>query len=83
MIPCQKKIKMIDTKEEIHPIFDNCPKNLEFKKLRKRIIRLIKETIHNFKMIEKQAKWLVCISGGKDSFTLPVSYTHLTLPTKA
>ena len=60
---------MIETKEEIHPIFDNCPKNLELRKLRKRIVRLTKETIHDFKMIEKQAKWLVCISG-KDSFTL-------------
>ena len=68
---------MIETKEEIHPIFDYCPKNLEFKKLRKRIIRLTKETIHNFKMIEKQAKWLVCISGGKDSFTLLAALIEL------
>ena len=68
---------MNETKEEIHPIFDNCPKNLEFKKLRKRIIRLTKETIHNFKMIEKQAKWLVCISGGKDSFTLLAALIEL------
>ena len=68
---------MIETKEEIHPIFDNCPKNLEFKKLSKRIIRLTKETIHNFKMIEKQAKWLVCISGGKDSFTLLAALIEL------
>ena len=68
---------MIDSKEEIHPIFDNCPKNLEFKKLRKRIIRLTKETIHNFKMIEKQAKWLVCLSGGKDSFTLLAALIEL------
>ena len=68
---------MIETKDEIHPIFDNCPKNLEFKKLRKRIIRLTKETIHNFKMIEKQAKWLVCISGGKDSFTLLAALIEL------
>ena len=68
---------MIESKEEIHLIFDNCPKNLEFKKLRKRIIRLTKETIHNFKMIEKQAKWLVCISGGKDSFTLLAALIEL------
>ena len=68
---------MIETKEEIHPIFDNCPKNLEFKKLRKRIIRLTKETIHNFKMIEKQARWLVCLSGGKDSFTLLAALIEL------
>ncbi len=68
---------MIDTKEEIHPIFFNSPNNLEFRKLRKRIIRQTKDIIYNFKMIEKGAKWLVCISGGKDSFTLLASIIEL------
>ena len=61
---------MIDTKEEIHPIFYNCPNSLEFRKLRKRIVRQTKDIIYDFEMIEKGAKWLVCLSGGKDSFTL-------------
>ncbi len=71
MILSQKrKLIMIDTKEEIHPIFYNCPNSLEFRKLRKRIVRKTKDIIYDFEMIEKGAKWLVCLSGGKDSFTL-------------
>ena len=71
MILSQKrKLIMIDTKEEIHPIFYNCPNSLEFRKLRKRIVSKTKDIIYDFEMIEKGAKWLVCLSGGKDSFTL-------------
>ena len=57
-------------KQEIHQIFANCPEDLEFKKLRKRIVRLTRETIEKFSMVEAGSKWLVCLSGGKDSFTL-------------
>ena len=70
MILSQKrKLIMIDTKEEIHPIFYNCPNSLEFRKLRKRIVRKTKDIIYDFEMIEKGAKWLVCLSGGKDSLS--------------
>ena len=68
---------MIETREEIHPIFNNCPNNLEFRKLRKRIIRQTRDIIHNFEMIEKDGRWLVCLSGGKDSFTLLASLIEL------
>ena len=68
---------MIDTKQEIHPIFHNCPNSLEFRKLRKRIVRQTKDIIYSFKMNEKGAKWLVCLSGGKDSFTLLASLIEL------
>ena len=54
----------------IHPIFNNAPDSLEFKKLRKRIIRKTNEAINTFSMNEKNLKWLVCLSGGKDSYTL-------------
>ena len=71
MILSQKrKLTMIDTKEEINHILYNCPNSLEFRKLRKRIVRKTKDIIYDFEMIEKGAKWLVCLSGGKDSFTL-------------
>lgn len=42
----------------------------EFKKLRKRIVRMTQEAINQYGMIEKDARWLVCLSGGKDSYTL-------------
>ena len=43
---------MIETREEIHPIFNNCPNNLEFRKLRKRIIRQTRDIIHNFETVK-------------------------------
>ncbi len=68
---------MIKTEQEIHKIFKNCPNILEFRKLRKRIIRLTREAIEDYDMIENGAKWLVCLSGGKDSFTLLASLIEL------
>ena len=54
---------------EIHPLFEGAPTSTSFKKLRKRIIRQTREAIEQYGMIERAAKWLVCLSGGKDSYT--------------
>lgn len=65
---------MLDTdKNDIHPLFHGAPKTTEFKKLRKRIVQNTREAIDQYGMIEPGAerpKWLVCLSGGKDSYTL-------------
>jgi tRNA 2-thiocytidine biosynthesis protein TtcA len=55
---------------EIHPLFECSPSTTEFKKLRRRIVRYTREAIEQYGMIERDAKWLVCLSGGKDSYTL-------------
>ena len=60
---------------EIHPLFEGAPQTTEFKKLRKRIVRYTREAVEQYGMVEKRAdgstpKWLVCLSGGKDSYTL-------------
>ena len=55
---------------EIHPLFTGAPTTTEFKKLRKRLVRQTREAIDAYGMIEPNAKWLVCLSGGKDSYTL-------------
>ena len=72
MIPFLKreKTQMLDEHDEIHPLFANAPTTTEFKKLRKRIIRNMREAIQQYSMIENGARWLVCLSGGKDSYTL-------------
>ena len=67
MIRYRKRKKMLDESKEIHPLFQNAPNNTEFKKLRKRIVRQAREAIETYGMIERGAKWLVCLSGGKDS----------------
>jgi len=61
---------MLDENTDIHPLFAGAPSTTEFKKLRKRIVRQTREAIEQFGMIERGAKWLVCLSGGKDSYTL-------------
>ena len=68
---------MLDDAEDIHPLFHGAPSSTEFKKLRKRIIRETREAIDRYGMIERGAKWLVCLSGGKDSYTLLAALTEL------
>lgn len=61
---------MLDDQSEIHPLFEGAPKTTEFRKLRKRIVRLTREAIESYAMARAGDRWLVCLSGGKDSYTL-------------
>ena len=61
---------MLDHPEDIHPLFNGAPQSTEFRKLRKRLVRQTREAIEQYGMIEPGGKWLVCMSGGKDSYTL-------------
>ena len=61
---------MFDDDTEIHPLFEGAPKTTEFRKLRKRIVRQAREAIEHYGMASRGARWLVCLSGGKDSYTL-------------
>ncbi len=58
----------------IHPLFAGAPKSVAFKKLRKRIVRSALQSVENFGMIDRtrtdKPRWLVCLSGGKDSYGL-------------
>ncbi|MFN3275928.1 MAG: tRNA 2-thiocytidine(32) synthetase TtcA [Paracoccus sp. (in: a-proteobacteria)] len=55
---------------EIHPLFAGAPSSTEFRKLRKRLIRETRAAIEDYGMIRPGDRWLVCLSGGKDSYTL-------------
>jgi tRNA 2-thiocytidine biosynthesis protein TtcA len=74
---------MLDDSDDIHPLFHGAPKTTEFRKLRKRIIRDTREAIDRYGMVEHRTadaareKWLVCLSGGKDSYTLLAALTEL------
>ncbi len=59
-----------DASDDIHPLFRGAPKTTEFRKLRKRIVQNTREAIERYGMIEPGTRWLVCLSGGKDSYTL-------------
>ncbi|MEM1049812.1 MAG: tRNA 2-thiocytidine(32) synthetase TtcA [Pseudomonadota bacterium] len=55
---------------ECHPLFRDTPDSLSFRKLRKRLVRETRRALSDYAMVERGARWLVCLSGGKDSYTL-------------
>ena len=59
-----------DAAGEIHPLFRGAPSSTEFRKLRKRLVRETRAAIETYDMIRPGDRWLVCLSGGKDSYTL-------------
>ena len=56
--------------ETAHSLFADAPKSVGFNKLRKRLIRNAREAIETFGMVKPGARWLVALSGGKDSYGL-------------
>ena len=61
---------MLDDADDIHPLFAGAPKTTGFRKLRKRLVRQTRAAIDQFAMARAGDRWLVCLSGGKDSYTL-------------
>jgi tRNA 2-thiocytidine biosynthesis protein TtcA len=60
----------IELEAEGLALFRDAPKGVEFGKLRKRLVRETRETLAAYGMVRPGARWLVCLSGGKDSYTL-------------
>jgi tRNA 2-thiocytidine biosynthesis protein TtcA len=61
----------------LHPVFADAPDGVSFRKLRKRLVRQTQEAIRAYGMVPanrqkegRRPRWLVCLSGGKDSYTL-------------
>lgn len=58
----------------VPPIFTDVPKSVSFKKLRKRLARNALQVIDTYGLVDrgasKRPKWLICLSGGKDSYGL-------------
>lgn len=53
-----------------HPLFRAIESSGEFNKLRKRLLRLIRQALEDYAMVTPGERWLVALSGGKDSFGL-------------
>lgn len=60
-------------------LFETAPDTVNFKKLRKRLVRQAQDVIDSYGLVDRYAvktgkakrpKWLVCLSGGKDSYGL-------------
>jgi tRNA 2-thiocytidine biosynthesis protein TtcA len=57
----------------IAALYADAPDSLSFRKLRKRLLRQAQEAIGDYAMIAPggaRPRWLVCLSGGKDSYGL-------------
>ena len=51
-------------------LFANAPRSVGFNKLRKRLLRQVRQALDDFQMLKGQKRWLVGLSGGKDSYSL-------------
>jgi tRNA 2-thiocytidine biosynthesis protein TtcA len=56
--------------DDCHPLLQGAPNTDEFRRLHKQILKDVRAAIDTYGMIERGARWLVCLSGGKDSYTL-------------
>ncbi|KIQ69203.1 tRNA 2-thiocytidine(32) synthetase TtcA [Wenxinia marina] len=63
--------------DDIHPLLNGAPKTTEFRKLRKRIVANVREALDAYGMVTRGDRWLVCLSGGKDSYTLLAALVEL------
>jgi tRNA 2-thiocytidine biosynthesis protein TtcA len=53
-----------------HVLFADAPRSVSFNKLRKRLLRQVRQAFDDFDMLKGQKRWLVGLSGGKDSYGL-------------
>ena len=68
---------MLAPNDEMPPLLQNMPDTTAFNKLRKRLLREVRAAVDDFKMVTPGDRWLVCLSGGKDSFTMLALLTEL------
>lgn len=53
-----------------HALFRDAPSSVSFNKLRKRLIQNTRQALEDFVMVKPGERWLVALSGGKDSYGL-------------
>ncbi len=63
-------IEADDGGSAVHPMFFDAPRTVSFNKLRKRLLRQVRQAMEDFQMLKGQKRWLVGLSGGKDSYGL-------------
>lgn len=68
---------MLDAEDELPPILAGAPDSTEFRKLRKRLVRETRAAIDAYGMARRGDRWLVCLSGGKDSYALLAALVEL------
>lgn len=66
----EKTASLLNEAGDCHPIFRIAPSTVEFNKLRKRLLRHMRQALDDFSMLSSGDKWLIALSGGKDSYGL-------------
>lgn len=61
---------VVDGDSGCHPIFRKLESTVSVNKLRKRLLRQTRQAINDYAMINPGERWLVALSGGKDSYGL-------------
>ena len=56
--------------EPVARLYRHAPSSVEYNKLRKRLLRGARQAIEDFSMVHPGDRWLVALSGGKDSYGL-------------
>ncbi|MCJ8518183.1 tRNA 2-thiocytidine biosynthesis protein TtcA [Pseudorhizobium tarimense] len=55
---------------QLSSLFSHAPQSVGFNKLRKRLLRQVRQALDDFQMLKGQKRWLIGVSGGKDSYSL-------------
>ncbi len=72
-------LKTTPYKTDLTHLFKQAPDSVNFRKLRKRLARQTQQIIDDYRLVsryeisarqQKKPKWLICLSGGKDSYSL-------------
>ena len=56
--------------EPCHPLLARAGQSVNARKVRKRLVREMRRAMDDYAMVRDGARWLVCLSGGKDSYSL-------------
>lgn len=64
------ELPLDDAEARLAGFFTHAPQTVEFNKLRKRLLRSTRQAIEDFAMARAGERWLVALSGGKDSYGL-------------
>lgn len=54
----------------LNGLYAHAPQTTAFNKLRKRLLRQVRQALDDFGMLNGQKRWLIGLSGGKDSYSL-------------
>ncbi len=59
-----------DTLDACHPMMRRTGQSVSLRKVRKRLIAKVRHALDDYGMVRAGQRWLVCLSGGKDSYAL-------------